>query len=135
MPRRAAAPAGPPSTQFDSRRTRRICLRSASTRVPAPTVPPDMPLGNVDANGSRAPQALELLFLQDAQQFGLQLAGNVADFVEKKRALVGQLESADLLGDGASERPFLVPEQLALQQSHRNCRAIQLDECALAASA
>lgn len=40
-----------------------------------------------------AAQLLELLFLQDLQEFRLQSQGNIADLVEKKRSLVGQLET------------------------------------------
>ena len=41
---------------------------------------------------------------------------------------MGQLEAADLLGDGAGEGALLVAEQLALQQPGGDGRAVELDE-------
>jgi hypothetical protein len=43
-----------------------------------------------------ATESLELLFLQDAQQFRLKLQRDVADFVKKERALVRELKAARL---------------------------------------
>ena len=65
---------------------------------------------HIHFDGARAAQPFELVLLQDAQQLGLQLQRNVADFVEKQRAFMGQLEAADLLRDGAGERALLVAE-------------------------
>ena len=76
----------------------------------------------------RAAEALELLLLQHAEQLGLQLRRDVADLVEEQRPLVGQLEAADLLADGAGEGALLVAEQLALQQPRGDGRAVELDE-------
>src|SRR5271168_339066 len=56
-----------------------------------------------------AAQALELLLLQDAQQFGLQRQRNVTHLVEKQGALVSQFETSDLLRDSAGKSAFLVP--------------------------
>jgi hypothetical protein len=44
------------------------------------------------------PQPLERLLLQDPQEFGLEIQWNVADLVEKERATVRELESADAAG-------------------------------------
>ena len=79
----------------------------------------------------RAAEALELLLLQHAEQLGLQLQRDVADLVEEQRPLVGQLEAADLLADGAGEGALLVAEQLALQQPRGDGRAVELDEGAV----
>ena len=79
----------------------------------------------------RAAEALELLLLQHAEQLGLQLRRDVADLVEEQRPLVGQLEAADLLADGAGEGALLVAEQLALQQPGGDGRAVELDEGAV----
>src|SRR5207247_9650376 len=76
-----------------------------------PDVRPDRP---------RAAQPFKFLFLQNSQQLRLQLEGNVADFVQKKRALMRQLKAADLLGDCSCERALLMAENLAFQQSRRN---------------
>src|SRR5262249_47601904 len=90
---------------------------------------------DIDSNGPGAAEALELLLLQDAEQLGLQLRGDVADLVEEQRPLVGQLEAADLLGDGAGEGALLVAEQLALQEAGGDGGAVELDEGAVAARA
>src|ERR1700739_639625 len=73
-----------------------------------------------------AAQAFKFLLLQDAQQFGLQSRRNVAHFVEKERAFVGQLETANLLCYGTGECASLVAKKLAFQQIERNGGAIQL---------
>ena len=70
----------------------------------------------------RAPETLELVLLQDAQQLRLELERNVADLVEEERAAVGELEPPDLLRDRAGERAALVPEELALEQARRESR-------------
>src|SRR6185436_302556 len=64
--------------------------------------------------------ALDLAFLQRAQQLRLKLIAEVADLVEKERAAAGELELPELLPDGAGKRPLLVTEQRALDQVLRN---------------
>jgi hypothetical protein len=90
---------------------------------------------HVHPDRSRAPQALELLLLQHAEELRLQLRGDIADLVEEERPLVGQLEAADFLRDGAGEGAFLVAEQLALDQPCGDGRAVELDEGPVAAGA
>ena len=63
----------------------------------------------VGAQRARAAETLELTLLQHAQQFRLQLQRDLADFVEKHRAAVRQLEAADALRDGAVNAPFSWP--------------------------
>ena len=63
---------------------------------------------------SCATQALELLLLQDAKQFGLQRRRNITDLVQKERAFVSQLEAANLLRDGSGERPFFAASRAEL---------------------
>jgi hypothetical protein len=63
-----------------------------------------------------ASQALEFLFLQYAQKFRLQRRRNIAYFIQKEGTLVGQLESAKLLRDGARERALLMTKELAFEQ-------------------
>src|SRR5579863_1410000 len=46
---------------------------------------------NVDMNGTRAAETLELPLLQDAQEFGLQIERQVSDLVKEQGSLVGQL--------------------------------------------
>src|SRR5215813_3457060 len=64
-----------------------------------------------------AAQALKLVLLQYAQQLGLKIERNVANFIQKQRALVRKLETARLAHDGAGESAFFVPEEFALQQA------------------
>ena len=74
---------------------------------------------HADANRLLAADALQLAVLQDAQQLGLRRFVQVADFVEKDRAAVGQLEPAAPQRRRAGERALLVAEQLALDQLGR----------------
>ena len=76
----------------------------------------------------RASQSFEFLLLQCPQQLRLDFNRNVADFVKKQRALVGQFESADFLGDGARKSALLVAKQFALQQAGGNGRTIYLHQ-------
>src|SRR5207245_7075124 len=78
--------------------------------------------------GLRVAQALELALLERAQELGLQLEGNIADFIQKQRPLVGQLEPSDLLRDRSREGAAFVSEQLALKEPGRNRPAVKLDE-------
>src|SRR6266852_7864664 len=72
-----------------------------------------------------AAQAFEFLFLQYAQQLGLQRRRNIAHLVEEERTFVGQLEAANLLRYGSGERALLVAKELAFQQIQWNGSAIQ----------
>src|SRR5258708_25050112 len=80
---------------------------------------------DVHLMSASASQTLKLLFLQDAQQFGLQGRRNIAYFVQEERAFVGEFEAADLLRDGASERALIVAEEFALEQVKGNGGTIQ----------
>src|SRR6267142_721187 len=88
---------------------------------------------NVDLVSASATQALELLFLKDTQQLGLQRGRNIAYLVQKERAFVGQFETANLLRDGSREGTFLVPKKLTFQKIQRDGGAIQPYERASAA--
>jgi len=59
--------------------------------------------------------ALKLPFLQNAQQLALQVERDFPDFIEKQGAIVSQLEAADTILDGASERTADMAEKLALE--------------------
>ena len=82
-----------------------------------------------------AAEALDLLLLKRAQEFGLQVEGKLADFVEEERAFVGEFEAADLARDGAGEGAFLVAEEFAFDQAGGNGGAVDLDEGSFAARA
>src|SRR5436190_170647 len=74
------------------------------------------------------PDPLELLLLEEPQDFRLRGRGHVADFVEEDGAAARLLELADPLPVGPGERPLLVPEQLALQQRLGDGRAVDGEE-------
>ena len=63
-----------------------------------------------------AAQAFELLFLQHAQQFGLQCRRYIAHLVQEERASVSQFETANLLRDRSGEGASLVAKKLTFQQ-------------------
>ena len=69
-----------------------------------------------DLDALSSPNSFERAALEDAEQFGLKARGDVADFVEQQRTSMGELKSADLAPFCTGESPFLVPEQLALQE-------------------
>ena len=65
-----------------------------------------------------AADALEFLFLQDAQKLGLEGRRNLADLVEEDGALVGEFEAPLARTDGAGESSLFMAEQFGLQ--HRS---------------
>ncbi|SVJ77443.1 Uncharacterized protein conserved in bacteria [Klebsiella pneumoniae] len=71
---------------------------------------------------------LDLLFLEKAQQVGLQLQRQVADLVEEQGAAVGRLDPPDLALVRAGEGALLVAEQLGLDQVLGNRPAVDRDE-------
>ena len=79
--------------------------------------------------------ARELAFLQDTQDFTLNLQGHFADLVQEKRALIALLESANPLAVGAGEGPFLVAKKFAFEKVVRNGRAVNGEEALVAPSA
>jgi hypothetical protein len=82
-----------------------------------------------------ASQTLELLLLQYAQQFRLQCRWNVTYLVQKERALVGLLETANPLRYGSGESTFLVAKELTFQEIQWDGSAIQPYERVSAAGA
>jgi len=75
-----------------------------------------------------------LFFLQDAQEFALQLGRILAHLVEES-VRVRRFESAGPVLDRAGERAFGVAEEFALVKLARDRRAIDADERLLAAAA
>ena len=62
------------------------------------------------------PQAVELLFLQNPQELGLELDGHFTNFIQEDGAAVGLLKQAFVLFEGACERPFFVAKQHVLNE-------------------
>ena len=90
---------------------------------------------HVHRDGARAAEALDLALLQRAQELGLEVEREFANFIEKERAFVGELDAADLAGDGAGECALLMAEEFALKKAGGNGGAVELDKGALAARA
>ena len=83
---------------------------------------------HVEGDRFLASQALEASFLENAQKFGLRAGGQIADFIEEKRAAVGLLEAPDAARVGASECPALMAEEFALEQRLGDGGAVDGDE-------
>src|SRR6266481_1554578 len=73
----------------------------------------------------------ELLFLQNAEELGLQIERQLANLIEKRRTVVGCLDQSDFVVDSPGERPLRVPEQLAFHQGANHRGAIHGDERAV----
>src|SRR5215831_6293554 len=69
---------------------------------------------NINMNGVFAADPLELSALQRAQELGLQLKVEVADFIKKERPAIRLFESADPTCHRASESPSFMAEEFAL---------------------
>src|SRR5207302_1749368 len=74
----------------------------------------------------RAPDALERLLLEHAQELRLEVERQVADLVQEERAVVRELEAPDPSRDGTGERAPLVAEQLALEEARGDGRTVEL---------
>lgn len=69
----------------------------------------------------------DLLGLDCAQEFHLEIHRHIADLIQHERTVVGILEQADLsLGIGSGKRAFLITEQLRFQQVSRNGSTVDL---------
>ena len=90
---------------------------------------------HVDAHVLAAAEPREHAVLQHLQQLGLQRRAHLADLVEEHRPVVGELELAGLVLDGAGERAALETEELGLEQLGRQRRAVDLDERAVCGAA
>ncbi len=86
---------------------------------------------HIGLDGPLAADALELFFLEDPQQVGLDVQPDGPDLVQEQGALVGQFETPQLLFNGPGKGTFLMAEQFAFDQVAGNCRAVDLDKRAL----
>ena len=71
---------------------------------------------DVDGNAARAADGTNFFFLNGAQEFGLEVDGKLADFVEKNGSAFGDGEQSFLGLIGAGEGAFDIAEQFALNQ-------------------
>ena len=83
---------------------------------------------HVHFDRARAAEPLEFALLQNAQQLHLRGRRNVADFIEKQRALVGQFEFSGLAGGRAGEGALFVAEEFAFQKIFGDRGAVDFDE-------
>ncbi len=83
---------------------------------------------HVHLEGGVVTDALQIPVLQHPQQLGLQRQGELADLVQEQGALVGQLELARPVVNGAGEGPLHVAEQLALRHRFRQGGAVEIDQ-------
>jgi multidrug efflux pump subunit AcrA (membrane-fusion protein) len=90
---------------------------------------------HVDVFGAVVADGGDLAGLEHAQQLRLALERQLADLVEKERALVGLDEGAGAVGHRAGEGALLVAHERARQQLSRRRRAVETDEAAGGAGA
>ncbi len=76
----------------------------------------------------RRADPLELAIFQNAQQLDLQRRTELADLVEKDRAVARHLEAARMMLDRTGEGALLVSEQLALDDGFGERAAVHVDE-------
>jgi hypothetical protein len=76
----------------------------------------------------RAPQLLEDVLLEEPQQLGLHLQGEVADFIEEQGPGVRELHAADRRRQRPRKGPSYMPEEVTFQQAAGNRRAVHGDE-------
>ena len=76
--------------------------------------------------------ALEGLFLQYAEQLGLDFKRNIANFVQEEGTPIRQFEPPNLVFMRARESSLDVAKQLALQESGRQGGAMNFDESLVA---
>src|SRR2546430_7634583 len=88
---------------------------------------------DVDLDGPRAADALDLSLLEHAQELRLELGLDGADLVEEERAPLRELKLPELARVGARERPPLVAEQLRLDERLDDGRGVDGDEGLVAA--
>src|SRR5690606_39279879 len=79
----------------------------------------------IHLNAAVGTQALQALFLDDAQQLDLLGQRHALDLVEEQAAAVGMLDAGDALALRAGEGAALVAEQLALEDALGDRRAVQ----------
>src|SRR5260370_39648033 len=83
----------------------------------------------------RAAETFKFPFLDRSQELRLNLNRDTSHLIQEKRALIGEFESPNLCRYRSRERALFVPKQFALQQSSRDCSAVQLHERPLFATA
>src|ERR1700693_5371482 len=83
---------------------------------------------DIDRNAAGTADGANLLFLNRAQKFGLEIDGQLADFVEEHGAAFGDGEESVLGLIGAGERAFDIAKELAFDQCGHERAAVDGDE-------
>ena len=85
---------------------------------------------DADVDGQRAgfTERGDLAGFEEAEQLGLEVEAELADFVEEQGAVAGGADQAELIAVGAGEGAAAVAEQLALEQVARDGGAVEGDE-------
>src|SRR5207302_11007621 len=83
---------------------------------------------NIHRNAAVAAHALDLAFLEHAQELRLHRERHIADFVEEERAAVRLLELPQVPRESAGERALFVAKKLGLDQLRRDRGAVYGDE-------
>jgi hypothetical protein len=86
---------------------------------------------HVNLLDSIATQPFKFPFLQYSKKLSLEFERDIADFIQKDCAFVCQLEAAHFSGNGPGERSSLVTEEFTLQETKRNCGAVEPNERAV----
>jgi hypothetical protein len=82
----------------------------------------------VDVNTLQGADRPELALLQDAEEFHLKFQGQIAYFIEKRSAAVGEFDEAALGFAGAGESTASVAEKLAFHERADKRAAIDGDK-------
>src|ERR1700735_1281376 len=90
---------------------------------------------DVDPPGRVGADRLKFAVLQNSQQLGLHRQRQLAYFIQKKSAAVGQLKAADSISQRPTECALDVAEKLTFEQLPRDCGAVDLDQCTVAPQA
>src|SRR5207249_8813694 len=83
---------------------------------------------DIHAQLARPAEPAEFLRLENLEQLGLELRRQLADLIEEDRAVIGQLEQADLPFLGVGIRTLFVSEQFGIEERRREAGAVDLDE-------
>src|SRR6266404_2167100 len=79
---------------------------------------------HIDSSRLRTPDSFELLLLNHAQELGLKLDRQFANFIEEKRTAIGGLKATYSMCQGSSEGASLMSKEFALDQRSGNGRAV-----------
>src|SRR5215472_7137180 len=87
---------------------------------------------NIDLDLAVSAQTVKRLAIEDAQQLHLRLQLQFADFIEKQRSPICQLEQPGLGAVSAAESSFFVPEQFTLDKVLGKGCTVDIDPGAIA---